>query len=170
MRGVSTILSFMALLIFPLLTQSASAQPRPADTTSTTPVKTVKPHAVIPQSALIQPAALTKLLHTAKQPLILQVGFHMMYEEAHIPGAVYAGPARTAAGLENLRAQVSRVKKDRPIVIYCGCCPWEHCPNIRPAYKALEALGFTHVKALYLANNFGDNWVHKGYPVEGTIK
>jgi hypothetical protein len=25
-------------------------------------------------------------------------------------------------------------------------------------------LGFTNVRVLYLANNFGDDWVNKGYP------
>ena len=46
------------------------------------------------------------------------------------------------------------------------CCPWGRCPNIGPAYKQLRGLGFIHVKALYLANDFGDDWVSKGYPVE----
>jgi hypothetical protein len=27
-------------------------------------------------------------------------------------------------------------------------------------------MGFTNVKVLYLADNFGANWVDKGYPVE----
>jgi hypothetical protein len=26
-------------------------------------------------------------------------------------------------------------------------------------------LGFTHVKVLYIADNFGDDWVNPGYPV-----
>jgi len=29
----------------------------------------------------------------------------------------------------------------------------------------LRALGFTNVKSLYIANNFGADWVEKGYPV-----
>jgi hypothetical protein len=28
----------------------------------------------------------------------------------------------------------------------------------------LSSLGFTRVKALYIADNFGTNWVAKGYP------
>jgi hypothetical protein len=27
-------------------------------------------------------------------------------------------------------------------------------------------MGFTHVKVLYLANNFGEDWASKRYPVE----
>ena len=26
-------------------------------------------------------------------------------------------------------------------------------------------MGFTHLKVLYIADNFGANWVAKGYPV-----
>jgi thiosulfate/3-mercaptopyruvate sulfurtransferase len=58
------------------------------------------------------------------------------------------------------------VDKNRTIIVYCGCCPWEKCPNIRPAFKELQNLGFTHVKALYIASNFGVDWVDKGYPTE----
>jgi len=50
-------------------------------------------------------------------------------------------------------------------VIYCGCCPWNHCPNMWPAYNLLHQMGFTHLKALYLPDNFGTDWVNKGYPV-----
>jgi hypothetical protein len=33
------------------------------------------------------------------------------------------------------------------------------------AYDALHALGFTQVKALYIATNLGTDWIDKGYPV-----
>ncbi len=29
----------------------------------------------------------------------------------------------------------------------------------------MRDLGFTHVKVMYIAENFGDDWVNKGYPV-----
>jgi hypothetical protein len=32
--------------------------------------------------------------------------------------------------------------------------------------KLLRDLGFTRVKALYLADNFGADWADKGYSVE----
>jgi hypothetical protein len=64
-----------------------------------------------------------------------------------------------------LRERASGLQKERLIVIYCGCCPWGRCPNIRPAYEQLQSLGFKHVNVLYLANNFGSDWVNKGYPV-----
>lgn len=122
----------------------------------------------IPQSQLMQPEALRHLLQAggAGKPLVLQVGSHMMYSQAHIPGSIYAGPGAQSSGLQLLASKVSSLPKNKFIVIYCGCCPWTHCPNMGPAFKKLHDLGFTNVKALYLANNFGDDWVSKGYPVE----
>ena len=101
---------------------------------------------------------------TAK-PLIFQVGFQMMYREAHIVGARYAGPAVRESGQNMLRSAVEKLNRNTPIVIYCGCCPWNHCPNMWPAYNLLHQMGFTHLKALYLPDNFGTDWVNKGYPV-----
>ena len=70
----------------------------------------------------------------------------------------------TPSGIESLENTVASVPKDKQIVLYCGCCPWNRCPNVGPAYKRLHDLGFTNVKVLYIANNFGDDWVNKGYP------
>ncbi len=119
----------------------------------------------IPSQDLVQPSDLIQLLQSSEKPLVLQVGSHVLYAEAHIPGSKYVGAAGTSAGLQALRERVAVVKKDQTIVIYCGCCPWGRCPNIRPAYAQLHALGFTRVKALYLGNNFGSDWVDKGLPV-----
>lgn len=101
----------------------------------------------------------------APKPLLLQVGSHMLYLQAHIPGSEYVGQGNTADGLWHLANRVSKLPKNTAIVLYCGCCPWNHCPNVNPAYEALEKLGFTNVKVLYIANNFGMDWVDKGYPV-----
>jgi thiosulfate/3-mercaptopyruvate sulfurtransferase len=122
----------------------------------------------IPQENLIQPAALNQLLQgkAVTRPTVLQVGSHMMFSEAHIPGSIYAGPGAQSSGLDLLASKVGKLKKNDLIVIYCGCCPWSHCPNVGPAFKKLHDMGFTHVKVLYLANNFGDDWVNKGYRVE----
>ena len=124
-----------------------------------------QPDASIPSQAMLQPAELVQMLNTSAKPLVLQTGSHVLYAEAHIAGAEYAGPAGTSAGIEVLRQRVAGLNKDTLIVIYCGCCPWSRCPNIKPAYQQLQALGFTNVKALYLADNFGTDWVDKGYPV-----
>ena len=121
----------------------------------------------IPASRLIEPGELSTILQSSRdeKPLIIQVGFHTLYEQAHIPGSEYIGPASSPGGLQQLRKRVESLPRTRFIVIYCGCCPWSHCPNIKPADEALRAMGFTHVKALRISDNFGANWVDKGYPV-----
>jgi hypothetical protein len=96
---------------------------------------------------------------------MIQVGSHVLYAQAHIPGSEYIGPASSEGGLQQLRKRVEFLPRTKLIVLYCGCCPWDHCPNVKPADDALHGLGFTNVKVLYISNNFGTNWVDKGYPV-----
>jgi rhodanese-related sulfurtransferase len=114
---------------------------------------------------LISPEDLAKMLQSAKdKPLMLQVGSHMLFLQAHIPGSEYAGAAANESGLQQLRKRVESLPRNKFIVLYCGCCPWNHCPNVKPADDALHTMGFTNVKVLYIADNFGANWVDKGYP------
>jgi hypothetical protein len=75
-------------------------------------------------------------------------------------------PVAGEAALQQLRKRVEGLSRTPFIVIYCGCCPWSHCPNVRPAYEALHNLGFRILKVLYIAGNLGTDWVHKGYPFE----
>jgi len=121
----------------------------------------------ISNSHLINPDELVKILQSSKgeKPLLIHVGSHVLYSQAHIPGSEYIGPASDQANLQRLRARVESLPRNKFIVIYCGCCPWTHCPNMKPADDALHAMGFTNVKSLYIANNFGTDWVDKGYPV-----
>jgi thiosulfate/3-mercaptopyruvate sulfurtransferase len=121
----------------------------------------------ISSSHLINPDDLVKILQASKgdKPLLIQVGSHVLYSQAHIPGSEYIGPASDPAGLQRLRARVESLPRNKFIVIYCGCCPWTHCPNMKPADDTLHAMGFTNAKSLYIVNNFGTDWVDKGYPV-----
>lgn len=120
----------------------------------------------IPSSRLINPDELVKVLQSTKgeKPLVIYVGPYVLYAQAHIPGSEYSGQLSSPNGLEQLRKRVESLPRNKFIVIYCGCCPWSHCPNVKPADDALHAMGFTHVKVLYIAENFGANWVDKGYP------
>jgi thiosulfate/3-mercaptopyruvate sulfurtransferase len=122
----------------------------------------------IPKSELIQPEELNHLLSAqgGEKPLVLQVGSLLMFREAHIQGAEYAGVASQAVGLQQLQKRVASFAHGTFIVLYCGCCPWNRCPNVGPAFKLLHDFGFTHLKVLYLANDFGTDWVDKGFPVE----
>ena len=120
----------------------------------------------IPRAQLIAPDKLAQELKSGKhKPLVLFVGPNSMYTQAHIPGAENMGAGSSDAGQEKLRERVKSLPKNSAIVIYCGCCPWGHCPNMHPAFKTLQSLGFTNVKAVYIANDFGTDWVNKGYPI-----
>jgi rhodanese-related sulfurtransferase len=124
-----------------------------------------KPAASIPAADVIQPADLAAQLKNPAlpKPVVLHVGFRKLYQQAHIPGSDYAGPGGDEDGLKTLAERVAKLPKDGLIVIYCGCCPWSRCPNIAAAYDKLHDMGFTQVRALYIADNFGADWVDKGY-------
>jgi thiosulfate/3-mercaptopyruvate sulfurtransferase len=121
----------------------------------------------IPEKQLIQPAELNRMLaaNSGEKPLMFQVGSRVLFDQAHISGSEYTGPGSQQARLDLLKKRVATVSKNKAIVIYCGCCPWNRCPNVGPAFRLLQSLGFTQVKVLYVANNFGSDWAEKGYPV-----
>lgn len=102
----------------------------------------------------------------AERPVILQVGFRVLYEGAHIPGAVFAGPAASASGLALLRSEAAKIPRNKEVVIYCGCCPWEKCPNVHPAYDELRNMRFTNLVVLLLPHDFHQDWIVPGYPIE----
>ncbi len=115
---------------------------------------------------VVEPKDVATSLSKSAAPAILYVGPNVLYRSKHIPGAVYAGPGNRPEGLDLLKTAVARLPKDREIVLYCGCCPWDHCPNMKPSMELLKGLGFTRVKAMYIPDNFKSNWIDKGYPVE----
>lgn len=122
----------------------------------------------LPATVLEEPNDLNRTLTspTGEKPLILHVGFAVLYRQAHIPGSDYAGPASKPEGLDLLRKRLQSVPRSRFIMLYCGCCPWDHCPNIKPAYDEIRKMGFTNVKVMHVADNFGTDWVSKGYPTQ----
>ena len=97
---------------------------------------------------------------------IVYVGVRTLYAGAHIRGAVFHGPGSTEEGLADLRKYAATVPKDADIVIYCGCCPLDRCPNLRPAFSVLKELGFSRIRVLILPTSFAADWIEKGYPVE----
>lgn len=121
---------------------------------------------VVDGVSVVRPEALANGLDSSggEKPIIIQVGFRKLYEQAHIPGSEYFGPGSEEDARQQLEKRVQPLPRTKLIVLYCGCCPWDHCPNVKPAYNLLRSLGFTNVKVLYIANNFGDDWVNKGYP------
>jgi thiosulfate/3-mercaptopyruvate sulfurtransferase len=120
----------------------------------------------------IEPAALAKELayaNSAAKPVIVCVGFHALYEGAHIPSAVFHGPAQTPQGVANLKKWAEAPPRSSNIVLYCGCCPFTRCPNIRPAFNVLRDMGFHHVRVLLIATDFHTDWTQAGYPTEKTV-
>jgi rhodanese-related sulfurtransferase len=114
----------------------------------------------------VEPEQIARLLaaRDRPQPSIIYVGFPSLYTGAHITGAILAGPASKPSGIDQLRQVVKDMPHNHPIVIYCGCCPFDKCPNIHPAYSKLQELGFTNVKVVVITTNLHTDWVSKGYP------
>jgi thiosulfate/3-mercaptopyruvate sulfurtransferase len=119
-----------------------------------------------PASAVITPAALAAGMKSGIAPPILYVGFGVLFKGAHIPSATFAGPGSKPEGLALLAKAVKSLPHDADIMIYCGCCPFVRCPNVRPAYKALKEAGYSKVKVLQLDTSLHTDWVEKGYPTE----
>lgn len=115
-------------------------------------------------SQLMPPADLAAIINskTDAKPLIISIG-----PDALVVGSVDIGPANDKGNLDKLKQLLAKEKKDRSIVIYCGCCPFEHCPNIRPAFTLLNEMKFTNQKLLSLQHNIKIDWINKGYP---TVK
>lgn len=111
---------------------------------------------------LLEPALLADMLKTGgnNYPLIFNMG-----TVDDIKGAKHIGALSNAVNAEILKTTLHGVAKTKPIIIYCGCCPFAKCPNIRPAFLELKKLGFTNVQVLNLPVNLKTNWVNKGYPL-----
>jgi len=118
-------------------------------------------------SQTVQPAELNKELSDAKTaPVVMFVGFHRLYAAGHIKGAQYHGTGGSADGLAQIKAWAASQPRSTNLVIYCGCCPLERCPNIRPAFAALHELSFTKLRVLILPTSFQVDWADKGLPYE----
>lgn len=120
------------------------------------------------KSQIIMPADFARVIAApqGKKPLVIYVGFEFLYKGGHIPGAKYVGTGREAEGIAALKKWAQGVGPEQEVVIYCGCCPFKDCPNIRPAFEALHQMGLTQLKVLYLEDGFAKNWMNKGYPSE----
>jgi len=118
---------------------------------------------------LMEPGVLATMLREGSKPLIISVGFPMLYRQKHILHALLAGPANKPEGISQLTEAVARTLKNSSIVIYCGCCPMTQCPNLRPGFSHLKDLGYSDIRVLNLPMNFLTDWTNKGYPVESSL-
>jgi hypothetical protein len=110
---------------------------------------------------LMQPADLAKVVNAGKDlPVLLSIG-----PKAYIPNSVNIGMVKDKENLDKLKKELKSLPKDKKIIVYCGCCPFEHCPNVRPAIKVLMDMKFTNYQLLNLEHNIKTDWIDKGYPV-----
>jgi hypothetical protein len=110
---------------------------------------------------LMNPSDLSTILKENKQvPIIYCVG-----PDAIIPHSKNIGMIKKEENLKSLKEELANLPKDTQIVIYCGCCPYEHCPNVRPAIQLLKEMKFTNFKLLDLPHNLKADWISKGYPI-----
>jgi hypothetical protein len=111
---------------------------------------------------LMEPAKLAALLKNpgSAKPLIFNIGV-----VDNIKGAKNIGAADKKENLVLFRKALTALPKTAAIVIYCGCCPFGRCPNIRPAFQVLKDAGFSNAKLLNLPTNLKTDWINKGYPI-----
>lgn len=110
---------------------------------------------------LMQPSELANIIKTKTNNItIISVGpFNT------IPGAINIGMVSEKENMDKFKARLNTLKKDTKVVVYCGCCPYEHCPNVRPAIDVLNQMKFTDFYLLNLPDNLKIDWINKGYPV-----
>lgn len=114
------------------------------------------------EAQLMQPAALAESLRgpASDRPVVIDVG-----PAGLIAGARETGPAHEKAGLKKLKKELRAIPRDQEVVIYCGCCPFAKCPNVRPAFQLLLDMGFKSPRLLNLPHNLKADWIDPGYPL-----
>ena len=122
-----------------------------------------------PKADLLETDALAQAIQSANPPVVVAVPFAVLYRSKHILHAIDGGTGSKPEGIETLKKAVASLSKDADVVVYCGCCPMVKCPNIRPAYRTLKEMGFTHVRVLNVPTNMHTDWYSKNYPSEPGV-
>lgn len=105
-------------------------------------------------------------LKTKNPPLPVHVGFEFLYKQAHIPGSLFMGEGGSPEARANIMRKLKSLPNNRTLVLYCGCCPWDDCPNVDPLYQEAKTLKGKTIKLLEIPGNFEEDWTRKGYPVK----
>lgn len=115
------------------------------------------------QNQLMEPAQLATKLQAsgASQPLVLNIG-----PAGTIKNAVDIGPMTEPENVQKLRGLLAKTDKKKEVVVYCGCCPFKNCPNVRPAFALLKEYKFQSPFLLNLSRNLKADWIDKGYPMQ----
>lgn len=118
------------------------------------------------KSVFVTPEQLLSDLKRPNPPIVVQVGIQSLYEDSHVPGALHFQDVNTPKGKAAFLKDLKQLPKDRDIVLYCGCCPFDFCPFIQPAIAVAHPIRGERIKLLALPNSFEEDWVAKGFPVE----
>lgn len=116
---------------------------------------------------LLEPSALVSAMKSNKNLMVYNIG--VMKD---ISGAINLGAASEKENLEKLDKVLKTVPKNKMIAVYCGCCPMDKCPNIRPAFEMLKKHGMNNIYLVNLPVNLKTDWTDKGYPMakEATVQ
>ncbi|WMJ72333.1 hypothetical protein RCC89_04035 [Cytophagaceae bacterium ABcell3] len=114
------------------------------------------------ESQLIEPKALADILEgpKSKHPVILNMG-----TMPPIKSAQMVGIGSTTHGMNKLKEVAATLDKKSEVVVYCGCCTMDNCPNVKPAMDYLTAQGFKNAKILNIKTDLNVDWTNKGYPM-----
>lgn len=115
------------------------------------------------EKQLMPPAELAAKLSStnASKVVVLNIG-----PAGAIKGSIEIGATQEEENLAAMKKELSGMSRDAEVVIYCGCCPFQNCPNIRPAFELLNEMKFENARLLNLPRNLGVDWIKKGYPMK----
>jgi hypothetical protein len=129
--------------------------------TSAMPMPVLGPANPWTASNLLEPSVLADQVKSGTEKRVI---FNIGAVE-DIQGATHIGPVSNPENLSKLKMAIVGLPRTTAIVIYCGCCPFAKCPNIRPAFSLLQKEGFVNIKLLNLTKNLQTDWIAKGYPL-----
>lgn len=111
---------------------------------------------------MMPPAQLADVLKSPSEnvPIIFNIG-----PAGGIKNSKKIGDGKDNTVIEKLRKELQELPKDTAIVIYCGCCPFKNCPNVRPVFKLLNEMNFTNHYLLNTPQNLKVDWIDKRYPM-----
>lgn len=146
MKSINTLVAFLTIGLFAFILVSFKAYQTEPWT----------------QEQLLDPRDLALTINTPQshQPIVLSVG-----PAAIIKNSIDIGSTREKENLDKLKQQLKDISKEETIVLYCGCCPFDKCPNIRPAFELLNQMQFKNHKLLDLPHNIKMDWIDHGFPV-----
>jgi hypothetical protein len=112
------------------------------------------------EQQLLEPRDLALMLQNESDSLVI----YSLGAGGIIPGSKDTGPSGEKKSLQKLKKELEELPKNSDIVLYCGCCPFENCPNVRPAFSLLNEMGFTNHQLLNLRDNIKVDWIDRGFP------